>query len=273
VTSPAAAAVPLAAAAVVLALGGGGPRARLAAIGQGSAARRRLSLPHLPLWLLATACGAAGWLAAGPVAGVAGALYCGASMWLIRAHGRERADAALLAAALDAVAGLAADLRAGQLPARALVAALTAIEGAAGQRSVLTTAAADADSPAVVAAALRSAGEPALAGVLGRLAAVWSLADSGVPMAGLLDLLDAELRARRRAGEKTAAQLAAARMTAALLGALPAVGLVLGQLTGAHPIHVLLHTVPGGACAVVAMVLHVAGAFWVQRIVAGAVLR
>ncbi|MDQ1657300.1 MAG: tight adherence protein [Cryptosporangiaceae bacterium] len=272
-TSSAAAAVPLAAAAVALAVGGGVPRARLAALAEGPAARRRLSLPRLPLWLLAAACGAGGWLAAGPVAGVAGALYGGAGGWMIRAHRRERADALLLGAALDAVAGLAADLRAGQLPARALVAALTAIDGAAGPHSVLTMAAAEADSPVAVAAALRSADEPALAGVLGRLAAIWSLADSGVPMADLLDLLDAELRARRRAGEKTAAQLAAARMTAALLGALPAVGLVLGQLTGAHPVRVLLHTVPGGVCAVVAMALHVAGAVWVQRIVTGAVLR
>jgi tight adherence protein B len=272
-TSPTAAAVPLAAAAVALALGGGAPRARLAALAGNGSARRRVALPRLPWWLLAGACGSAGWLAAGPVAGVAGALYGGAGVWMIRAHRRERADAVLLGAALDAVAGLAADLRAGQLPARALVAALTAVEGAAGPQSALTSAAAEADSPAGVAAALRSAGEPALAGVLGRLAAIWSLADSGVPMADLLDLLDGELRARRRAGEKTVAQLAAARMTAALLGALPAVGLVLGQLTGAHPIHVLLHTVPGGACAVMAMTLHVAGAFWVQRIVTGAVLR
>ncbi len=114
--------------------------------------------------------------------------------------------------------------------------------------------------------ALSAVRYPGLTGTFERLAAVWRLNDAGVPLAELLDTLESELRAHRRATDRAAAQLASARTTARLLAGLPLVGFLLGFGLGVDPLRIVLHTVPGGACATLALVLQCAGLAWTERI-------
>ncbi|GIG58813.1 hypothetical protein Lfu02_31850 [Longispora fulva] len=102
----------------------------------------------------------------------------------------------------------------------------------------------------------------------GRLLAAWRLAErTGAPLADTLDLVVLDLREEqsRRAG--TAAQLAGARATMAILTALPAMGLALGYAIGGDPLAVLLHTRFGAVCAVLALLLQLLGLTWADRLV------
>jgi len=65
------------------------------------------------------------------------------------------------------------------------------------------------------------------------------------------------------------AQVAGPRATATVLGALPVLGVLLGEGIGAHPWAVLSGTVVGQALLVVGVVLLGAGIEWTERIVVG----
>lgn len=223
--------------------------------------------PRAALLCAASMAAAGCGLAGGPVAALAGGLYGGAGTRAVLRHRETKARRRAEQAALDAVSGLADDLRAGRTPEQALSAAVEAItpevdEPARRSLRAVLGAAASTD----LAAAFRDVRHPGLGAVFRRLAAVWRLSDAGVPLAELLDSLEAELRAHRRAADRAAAQLASARATARLLAGLPLVGLVLGFALGVDPLGIVLHTVPGGGCAVLAMVLQLAGTAWTERL-------
>ena len=275
------AAAAVAAAGLLMAVPGGDVRRRLRTVSAGgdsgpfgirrsSAAAVWSGLAHhrsVPAVVALTA-GLAGVVAGGPIAGLAGALYCGgAARGLFRRHAAQARTRAQLAG-LDAVAGLADDLRAGRTPAQALAAAVTTIEPVVDEpaRRSLRTVTGQSVSGADLVAALSAVRYPGLTGIFERLAAVWRLNDVGVPLAELLDTLEAELRAHRRSTDRAAAQLASARTTARLLAALPLLGFLLGFGLGADPLRIVLHTVPGGACATLALVLQCAGLAWTERI-------
>jgi tight adherence protein B len=93
---------------------------------------------------------------------------------------------------------------------------------------------------------------------------------TGAAPAGVLDRVAASLRADAAAAAARDAALAAPRATARLLLALPAAGLVLGRVAGAHPVAVLVGTVPGRWCAGAGLVLAGVGWFWVHVLVKGA---
>lgn len=239
---------------------GAGAAARVLAAAQAVLARVERAHRAAGLLVAAVAAAFAGTLA-GPVAALVAAGYLGAAtvalLRLRSAHrlGRKRA------AALDAVATLAADLRAGLAPGSALAAVwprLSAgIDGPAPPQSMM-------DDPVSM---LRSAPEPARSAVTQRLAAAWQVsADTGAPLAEVLDRLDTDLRARERIRLRAAAQAAGARATAALLAALPIAGLLLGYGIGADPIRILLHTAAGAACATGAMCLQLLGLLWSIRL-------
>ncbi|MFC8847722.1 MULTISPECIES: hypothetical protein [unclassified Micromonospora] len=217
--------------------GAGGVRARPSVAG--------LRSLRAPAWLSASprraplvggvAGAASGAVLAGPVAAVvAGAYGALAIRGLLR---RRLAQQAQLARrrSLDQLCALAADLRAG-VP-------------------VLTAA---ASLPV----------DPAAADRLGRLArAAVQLADrTGAPLADLLERIEADARATDRGLAAAAAQAAGSRATAWLLAALPLGGIGLGYGVGVDPVAVLLHTPIGGGCAVVAVVLQLAGLFWAERL-------
>jgi tight adherence protein B len=276
-TSSAVAALALAVAAGFVGVSASAPRDRLRRLARSDGGgglvgwpRRHLSQP--PAWVLVWGAVAVGavlgtWLG-GPVAGVAAAAYGGLGVRVAVRRRRRRTDAAAHQSALDAVAGLADDLRAGRAPAVALTAAVEAIAPGVDDttRSALRCVVGAAAAGIGVPPALRAVSHPALRALFERLAAVWALSDAGVPLAELLDRLESELRAGRRAAERAAAQLAAARTTAHLLAGLPVVGLLLGHLLGAAPLDVIRDTTLGGLSAVAAIAFQIAGSAWVHRI-------
>jgi tight adherence protein B len=235
----------------------------------GAVAAWSMALRHrATVAIVALVAGLAGTVAGGPVAGLAGALYCGGAARVLTRRHASRAHAAAQLAGLDAVAGLADDLRAGRTPPQALAAAVRTIEPMVDEatRRALRAVTGTATAGAELATALGAVEYPGLSGIFRRLAAVWRLSDAGVPLADLLDTLEAELRAHRRATDRAAAQLASARTTARLLAGLPLVGFLLGFALGADPVRVVLSTVPGGLCAALALALQCAGLAWTERI-------
>jgi tight adherence protein B len=196
--------------------------------------------PRLATAAAAGAGAAAAGAVAGPVAAVIAAVYVTAGIVVYLSRQRAVADEAAFQAALAAVGAVAADLRAGADPATAV----------ARSRFALARGGDVADLSSRVDAATRVADE------------------SGAPLADLLERLEGEGRTLSRARGAAAAQASGAQATAWLLAALPAGGVALGEGVGTDPLHVLLHTPIGAACAGGAMVFQVAGLTWVHRLAA-----
>ena len=221
-------------------------RRRLLSAGQSGSGRARVvdRRPGVVTVCAAALAGAAGWLAGGPVAATAVAVYAalGAAGLLRRRTGRHRSEAVVRA--LDATAALAADLRAGAASAASLSAALPAM------------------SPT----------GPGVAEVdrLGRrVSAACAVSEAaGAPLADLLDRLALDAWARDRIRQAAAAQAAGVAATAWLLAALPLAGIGVGYGMGADPLRVLLHTPTGAGCALLALALQVAGLGWSRRLTA-----
>ncbi|MGA3486783.1 type II secretion system F family protein [Micromonosporaceae bacterium DT55] len=89
---------------------------------------------------------------------------------------------------------------------------------------------------------------------------------TGAPLAELVERIEADARAADRGAAAAAAQAAGARATAGLLAVLPVGGIALGYTIGADPLHVLLHTPLGAACALGAVLLQLAGLAWTARL-------
>jgi tight adherence protein B len=216
----------------------------------------------------------------GPVAGVIAAAYAGLAAHLALQRRATAAARRALVDALDGVANLVGDLRAGMAPAHALDAALPLLIGSHRQPMIggqLKTAgqfggggqvagrgrdgvASVADLDGHLDGTLRGR-------VLRRLVAAWRLAETtGAPLGDVLARLDAEVRSGERTRALAAAHAASAQATATLLAALPLAGIVLGYGLGADPLRVLLHTPIGGACAVAAVGLQLAGLAWARRL-------
>ncbi|MGC5256999.1 type II secretion system F family protein [Gordonia sp. DT218] len=100
-----------------------------------------------------------------------------------------------------------------------------------------------------------------------RVGVAWQTADRhGLPMIELVESVRADLLARRQFATRTRAGLAGPRATAAVLSGLPVIGILLGELMGAHPIGVLLGSGLGGVLLIVGTALSVAGLVWSERI-------
>jgi tight adherence protein B len=185
----------------------------------------------------------------------------------VRTAGRRRARELRTGAVIALCGTLAGEVRAGLHPGTALMHAVQHTEGLAGARSaVLAAARFGGDVPSALRAAARDAGRGA-EGLAG-LAACWQVAvDSGAGLAAGLERIETALRAEESQRADLRAQLTGARWTAVLLAGLPALGLFLGALWGADPLHVLLHTGPGAGCLAVGGVLEATGLWWVLRIV------
>ncbi|HEX7322402.1 MAG TPA: type II secretion system F family protein [Mycobacterium sp.] len=176
---------------------------------------------------------------------------------------RDAAEAAALEAALEVVVG---ELRIGAHPVRAFEAA--ALE--AGQRSVaagLRTVAARARLGADVAAGLRSvAAASSLPTQWERLAVYWQLgSEHGLAIATLMRAAQRDIAERQRFSEQVNSGLAGARASAAILAALPILGVLLGQLVGARPLGFLFSR-DGGGFLVAGVALVAGGMLWSDRI-------
>lgn len=202
-----------------------------------------------PRRLIALAVGVsavAGLVVGGAVAAAVLATYAALGVRaLVRQAARRRA-AASRARSLDDLCSLAADLRAGLPPA-----AVTPGRRDGGSDLAIRSVCAD----------------PRIAELSN---AVWRLAErTGAPAADLVERIEADSRAADRATASAAAQSAGAQVTALLLAALPLGGIALGYGIGTDPLHVLLHTGLGAACAIGAVLLQCGGLLWADRLVSG----
>lgn len=176
---------------------------------------------------------------------------------------RARAESDALESALDI---LVAELRIGAHPVRAF--AVAAAETghpavAAGLHGVVARARLGADVVTGLRCAARSSALPAN---WERLAVYWGLAgEHGLAVATLMQAAQRDITARQRFSARADAGMAGARASAAILGYLPVLGVVLGQLVGARPVAFLLGG-SGGVLAVVGVSLVCAGLLWADRI-------
>lgn len=217
---------------------------------------------------------ALGLTVAGPAGALAAAIALGTAVHRWRARRRAAASLTATADLAGAVGLLAAELRAGAHPA----AAAERVAGDAGPAAagVLHAVAATARLCGDVAAALRreAVAAPAIAQPLRQLAAAWALAQRhGVPLAEVLHAVRGDLEHRVRASRRLRSSSAGPRATAAVLAALPVLGLLLGQAIGARPWHVLTATVPGQFLLLLGTVLTSAGLLWSSHIVNKAAAR
>lgn len=157
-------------------------------------------------------------------------------------------------------AAVVAELRAGASPGRAMI--LATDGGCIVPRARAAALLGEPIAPALVADA-EARGSPALAGV----AACWRVAaDSGAGLADGLERVAALARTERRVAGDLRAETAAPKATARILGMLPLLGLLLGQLLGAQPLSWLLGSHVGWLCLLVGGGFLVAGRAWTARI-------
>lgn len=261
---PAVAALALAAAALL----GDSPRRRLAPIGR---ATRGAGVARAGRWSLIGALIGAAALAAWalpPSTWLAGVVLGGTATVRHRRRFRRRravAESDALEAALDTLAG---ELRVGAHPVRAFAVAAAETSHpavAAGLGGVAARARLGAD----VATGLRdAAGSSALPSHWARLAAYWELGgEHGLAIATLMQAAQHDIVARQRFSTRADAGMAGARASASLLGALPVLGVLLGQLIGARPVAFLLGAT-GGVLTLTGVSLVCAGLMWSDQITA-----
>lgn len=193
------------------------------------------------------------------------------TLWRIRCRDRHQLSSA--EAMADAVHGLVAELRAGAHPvAAAESAARDAREPAA---SVLVAVAATArlggDLPAALGRFVVDV--PALAPVLRPLVGAWSLAHRhGLPLADVLDAVRRDVTGRVRFAQRVRARMAGPKASGTVLAVLPVLGVLLGQMMGARPLHVLFGTSLGQALLALGATLVCVGLYWITRLTGRAVL-
>ncbi|CAN5708167.1 hypothetical protein BH09ACT8_BH09ACT8_44350 [soil metagenome] len=179
------------------------------------------------------------------------------------ARRRTLAESRMLQGALEILVG---ELRVGAHPVRAFGTAAQETGGTVGAafRSVAARAGLGAD----VAAGLRAvAARSALGNEWDRLAVCWQLAaQHGLAISTLMRAAQLDIVERQRYYVRLEAGMAGARATAAILAALPVLGVVLGQLIGAAPVAFLTGGGVGGALLIVGVALLCAGLWWADRI-------
>lgn len=169
-----------------------------------------------------------------------------------------------MAAALDVLIG---ELRIGAHPLSAFAVAASESAGEVGGslRSIAARAHLGADVPAGIRSIAAGSSVPLY---WHRLAVFWQLAaEHGLPMSTLMRAAHRDIVDRQRFSERMHAALAGARATAVILALLPALGVLLGQVVGAHPVRFLLGSGLGGGLLVVGVGLVCAGLVWADRIV------
>lgn len=175
-----------------------------------------------------------------------------------RRSGRREADSAA-----EALETITAQLRAGVATARALEVAATELRR--GDDTILADQLAQAARRAHFADPWDDLGESSEE--LQRIGRAWQVAQRhGLSLAGLLDCVRGDVRARQAHRSQAQAALAGPRMTIAILASLPVFGLVMGQAFGAAPLGFLTHGL-GGIVLVVGVVLVCVGLEWSVSII------
>ncbi|CAO5190789.1 tight adherence protein B [Frankia sp. AiPs1] len=224
--------------------------------------------------------GAVAWLFVGPVAATALAAGSCPLARAARRAGHRRHQAEERAQAEDFLGAFAAELDAGGPPSLALHAAARSTARAPSRATTRTRPAArsrtawlpldrlvadiaDTDDPGQVLC-LAEAGSIRQLGIAYRVCT-----RAGARLAPVAEMLASLARADAvRAGELAAA-LAGPRSSGRLVAALPAVGLALGSLAGAAPLHVLLTTPAGAACLLGGGIADLVGLRWLRAFADG----
>jgi tight adherence protein B len=180
-------------------------------------------------------------------------------------------DGGGVAALAERLAGIA---RAGLPPAR-VWAVLAARPGPHAGLAAAVLPWLDAGVPAGRALGVVAARSPSAGGLRAHLSCLALALDAcehaGAPLAASLEGLAAALRAQEEARRERETALAAPRATAAVMTALPGVGLLLGAALGADPLAVLAGTPLGRGSLLLGGALWLAGRWWIRRLVAVAV--
>jgi tight adherence protein B len=170
-----------------------------------------------------------------------------------------------MASALEVLIG---ELRVGAHPARAFtIAAAESSDGPVGisLQRVAARARLGADVTAGLLAAQKHSAVPAY---WRRLAVFWELsAQRGLGLAILMQAAHHDIIDRQKFTERLRAALAGARATAVILAGLPVLGVILGELIGAHPVRFLLGGGGGGVLLVIGTGLIALGLGWADRII------
>lgn len=205
----------------------------------------------------------AGLVLLGSVAllGAAGAVVTWMILRTVRSRRVDTARSEQEAAVARAVRALAGQLRAGRLP-------VDAAASLADELPALATVVATARLGGAVPEAIRR--ESSLLGRegLADLARAWELSGRvGAPLAGFAENVAEDLRVRAEISRAVDAELASTQATSRILAALPLIGLAMGWLSGAAPVHFLLTTSLGRICVFASSVLACAGMLWTDHLI------
>ncbi|MFC9439904.1 type II secretion system F family protein [Nocardia sp. NPDC057030] len=179
----------------------------------------------------------------------------------VRLDRRRDAECGYLLDALEAVIG---ELRVGAHPSAA--AEVAAREGRGESARAFAVSAGRSRLGGSAAEGLRQP-DSIVAGELSRIADAWQVAEQhGLALAELLSAARTDLVGRIRFHGRTTAALAGPRATAGVLAALPLLGIGLGQLMGAAPLHVLFASSAGAVLLPLGAALACAGLLWTDAI-------
>ena len=202
-----------------------------------------------------------------PLPIVLAAIVLGSTV-ILRYHRQQRnrrymAESRSLETALDVLVG---ELRVGAHPVNAFCSAADEAGHPVGAafHSVAARSRLGADVTTGLHTVAASSAHPAL---WHRLAACWQLAcDHGLAMATLMRTAQRDIIERQRFSARVSAATAGARATAAILASLPILGILLGQLIGAHPLRFLLSEDAGRWLLLSGVTLACSGLLWCDRI-------
>lgn len=201
---------------------------------------------------------------AGPLLGAAAGLVMGTAVHLAAEAVLRRAAERSAAGLVAAVRVVVAEVAAGASPEGALRAAAEIDPSRAAAFRDAADAACDGGDAGAVLAADSS---------LGAFGHAWTVAAAtGAPVAAVLERVAADLSAQREHDAAVAAALAGPRSSAAVLAALPVLGVLLGIAMDADPLGLLLGSPAGQLLCLVGVGFDVLGLLWTRRL-ANAALR
>lgn len=195
---------------------------------------------------------------------LAAAMVAGTVGLRVRRAGRDRRRNVECAHLLDALEAVIGELRVGAHPSAAAEAAASEARGESA-----TAFAVSAGRSRLGGSAAEGLRQPnsIVAAELSRIADAWQVAEQhGLALAELLCAARTDLVGRIRFHGRTTAALAGARATATVLAALPLLGIGLGQMMGAAPLHVLFASSAGTVLLPLGAVLACAGLMWTDAI-------
>ena len=132
---------------------------------------------------------------------------------------------------------------------------------------MLKAAAATARLGGDVERTLRDLRQPLVGTAVDQLARAWHVsAKHGVALADVLDATRRDLDQRAAFGRQVQARMAGPRASAAVLAGLPVFGVLLGELSGARPLHTLVATTAGQVLLVLGAGFLAVGLWWTKRI-------